>query len=72
MGKAVFGVRQCFEARGLDAYRRITAKCLIDLLFFYMFIFKKKKACKQLTIYQEQGLSMGSGQGFWKGSGLKI
>lgn len=54
MGKAAFGVRQCFEAdRGQDAYRRITAKCLIDLLFFYMFIFKKKKACKQLTIYQE-------------------
>lgn len=43
-----------------------------DLFFFYMFIFKKEKACKQLTIYQEKGLSMGSGQGFWKSSGLKI
>lgn len=54
MGKAVFGVRLCFEAeRGQGSHRRIIAKCLIDLLFFYMFIFKKKAACKQLTIYQE-------------------
>lgn len=43
-----------------------------DLFFFCVFMFQRKKAHKQLTVYQELGLSMRSGQGFWKSSDLKI
>lgn len=70
--------KQCFGKWGLGRHKWSLVKWLAEaaagVTYFslYVFMFGRKKACKQLTVYQESGLGMRSGQGFWKSSGLKI